>query len=115
MSGIASLLNVPGTVAELNDWNFAHAAEHVDINRLIYQNYQISLPSFVLDPMDPTRPDFYNWLYLHQQMHTLQDDILGISGYDLLDVDWKDAGQRAGWIQLHENEHYQASNILGIG
>lgn len=115
MSGLASLLNVPVTQQELDAWNFAHAAEHADINRLLLANYDVSLPAFVLDPMDPMRIDFYNWLYLHQQMHTLQDQTLGISGYDLLDVDWKDQGQRAGWVQLHENEHYQASNILGIG
>lgn len=112
---IANLLNVPGTQQELDIWNFAHAAAHVDINRLILETHNVSLPAFVLDPMDPLRTDFYNWLYLHQEMHNAQNNVLGISGYDLLDIDWKDPGQRAGWIYLHENEHYQASDILGIG
>ena len=112
---IAALLNIPNTPETTAVWSFSHAAHHRDINRVIYQTQKIALPEFVLDPFDPNSLDFQNWLYLHQNMHTNQDNVLGISGFDLTDVTWSDKGQLASWIQLHENEHFQAGNILGIG
>ena len=113
MSSVASLYNVPSTQDELNDWSFAHAAHHRDINRIIYQRLKLELPEFVLDPLDIN--DTGTWLYQHQAMHTNQDAILGISGYDLLDVDFKDKNEFAGWIFLHADEHVQAASILEIG
>lgn len=116
MSGIASLYNIPGTPEEFSEWSFAHAAHHTDIANAIYRAVLISIPQYVLDPFDPSDPSSSEqWSYLHQEMHRIQDEILGIAGFDLLSVDWQDESQRAAWIQLNANEHVQASNILGIG
>lgn len=112
MSGVASLFNVPSNQQELDTWAFAHAAHHQDINRLIFQKYNLTLTSYVLDPFDPNAAD--NWLYQHQTMHQEFDAILGITGFDLLDVNFKDKGEVAGWVYLNANEHYQAANILEI-
>lgn len=113
MSGVAALYNVPSTQAELDDWAFAHAAHHRDINRRIYQLRGQQLPEFILDPFDTN--DSGTWLYQHQAMHTNQDALLGISGYDLLDIDFRDKNEFAGWIFLNADEHVQAANILEIG
>ena len=113
MSAIAALYNVPSTDSEFNSWAFAHAAHHRDIARVIYEVTGTQLPEFVLDPMDPENSQI--WIYQHQLMHQNQDAILGIAGYDLLEVDWQDDGQRAAWVLLNANEHLQAANILGIG
>ena len=113
MSAIASLFNVPSNETELNSWAFAHAAHHRDINRTIYLATGRELPEFVLDPFNPKESGV--WLYQHQVMHQNQDAALGISGYDLLEVDFTDAGQFAGWILLNANEHVQAADILRIG
>lgn len=116
MSGIAGLYNIPGTPEEFASWSFVHAAHHVDIAQAIYNVLKIAIPSYVLDPFDPNDPESAEqWSYLHQEVHRIQDEILGIAGFDLLSVDWQDANQRAAWIQLNADEHFQASNILEIG
>ena len=112
MSAIANLYNVPGTPEELNSWSFAHAAHHRDINRVLYQKVGAVLPEYVLDPVDLNS---WTWLYQHQELHNKMDALLAISGYDLLDVEFKDSQQLSGWVFLNADEHKQASNILGIG
>lgn len=113
MSSIADIYNVPTTVQDRALWSFAHIAHHRDINRRIYELVKIALPEYIIDPIDPDNPG--EWEYLHQQMHDAQNNILGIQGQDLTDVNWKDQRLLAGWIWLNANEHVQAANILEIG
>jgi len=113
MSAIAALYNVPSTQGELETWSFAHAAHHNDINRIIQQSTGVLLPSYILDPFDPNNAQ--TWLYQHQALHQAQDAILGIEGFDLLDVNLQNSNELAGWIFLNSQEHYQAAKILGIG
>jgi hypothetical protein len=113
VSGIADLYNIPSTDEERAAWSFAHAAHHRDIIRVIYQLVKIALPEYLLDPIDPN--DTGNWEYLHQTMHDNQNNILGIVGQDLTEIDWKDSNKLAAWIWLNASEHYQAAAILEIG
>lgn len=113
MSAIAALYNVPSNEPELNSWAFAHMAHHRDINRAIYQLTGLSLIENILDPLDPR--DIGVWLYQHQVMHQQFEPILGIAGYDLLDVDWQNPQELAGWILLNATTHQQAADELGIG
>ena len=113
MSGIASLYNVPSTDAERATWAFIHMAHHRDINRRIYELVKVAFPEYPLDQINIE--DTGAWEYLHQQMHDNENALLGISGNDLSDVNWKDQNALAGWIQLNGQEHFQASNILEIG
>lgn len=113
MSGIANLYNVPGNDAERAQWAFAHMAHHRDINRTIYELISVSLPEFILDQINVADTGF--WEYQHQQMHDNQNAILGIAGFDLTGLNWNKQNELAGWIYLNSTEHFQASNILGIG
>jgi hypothetical protein len=113
MSGLADLYNVPSTDEERALWAFVHMAHHRDINRAIYQLVKVSLVEYPLDPIDVN--DTGQWEYQHQLMHDNQNAILGITGNDLTDVNWKDPRLLEGWIFLNRVEHYQASAILGIG
>lgn len=113
MSAIAALYNVPSNDNELNSWAFAHAAHHRDISRVIVALGGPALTEAVLDPMDPNNIGV--WLEQHQQMHNQFEPLLGIAGYDLLDVDWENPEELAGWILLNANVHTQAADILGIG
>ncbi len=113
MSDVAALYNVPNNTQELAEWSFSHAAHHNDIIRVIYQITKIALPVFVLDPVDINNSQV--WADQHQQMHTQMDAILGISGYNLDDWDWKNQSTLAGNIYNNGNEHYQAAAILEIG
>ena len=113
MSGVAGLSNVPNTKSELAVWATLHQTHHRDINRRIYELAGISLPEYILDPINPD--DTGVWEDQHQQMHQDMDALLGINGFDLTNVNFENEAYLAGWIQLHFNEHYQAANILGIG
>jgi len=113
MSAIAALFNVPGTEQELAQWSAAHAIHHRDIIQAIFLATGIELPQFPLDPI--TQDAIENWAAWHQQMHNDFQAVLGIAGYDLLDVDWQDRNQIAGFVFLNASIHKQASDILGIG
>lgn len=113
MSGIASLYNVPGSAEELARWSSIHMAHHRDIIRKIYELSGIALPEYLIDPINPDQPG--PWDDLHQAMHQQMDALLGISGFDLLGVDWKNQSLLAAWIFLNAAEHKQAADILGIG
>lgn len=113
MSAVAALYNVPSSPANFAQWAFAHAAHHRDIIRRIEELGGGRLDEYVLDPFDPN--DMGVWLYQHQFMHGQMDAALGISGYDLLDVNTSDQSEFAGWIWLNAQEHYQAANLLSIG
>ena len=113
MSAIASLYNVPGSPEELASWSTKHIAHHRDINRRIYELVAIALPDYLIDPVDPDNPG--PWDDLHQAMHQDFDALLGISGFNLLGVDWKNQDLLAAWIFLNATEHHQAADILGIG
>jgi hypothetical protein len=113
MSGIAGLYNVPGTPDEFAAWSFINMAHHRDINRAIYNLLNVTIEEFVLDPFNIREPGV--WLYQHQLMHQRQNALLGIDGYNLLDVDLTKPEELAGWIYAHSNEHQQASDILRIG
>lgn len=115
MSGLAGLFNIPASDEELLQWSFVHAAQHLEISNAIYARTLIVLPQFLLDPFDPkNRSSMETWAYQHQLMHNNQNQILGIEGFDLTDVNWQDQEERAAWISLNANEHVQASNILEL-
>ncbi len=113
MSAVAALYNVPSNRAELDSWAFAHQSHHRDICRKIFASTGANLIQSILDPINPL--DQGVWLYQHQQMHDQFEPILGIAGYDLLDVNWQDPNELAGWILLNASVHYQAAVVLGIG
>jgi len=108
-------LYVPPTPESLSLWSFAHEASHRDIVRRIYEVYGTNLSSFVLDPFDPSdEVEMTAWLNTHQQMHREMDQSLGISGFDLLGVDWSERSSLQAWTILHASEHAAAGSILGV-
>lgn len=113
MSGIAGIYNVPVTQEELWTWGTTHAQHHREISATIFALIGFSLPEFVLDPINPD--DTGVWEDQHQLIHQAQDGILGIAGFDLSNVNFRDPASLAAWIQLNASEHLQAADILGIG
>lgn len=109
---LASLFNVPSTDTERAQWAFAHMAHHRDINRRLYELTLVALPEFILDPINID--DTGSWEYQHQQMHNDENQLLGIDGFDLTGLDWKNQNELAGWVYLNAQEHRQASDILEI-
>lgn len=113
---LAALWNIPSTEDQLAQWSFVNAAAHADIIRVVFQTTGRQLDGFVLDPFNPQdQASFQTWLYQHQAMHAEMDAILGITSYDLTEVDFTNQGVLAGWIQSHAIEHQQAGQILNLG
>ena len=119
---LSEIVQMPVTADEVKRWSFAHMANHRDIIRRIYETTTpvppattpppISLNPYPLDPFDPDNLD--QWLYQHSVMHVEMDAVLGIAGYNLLDLDWRDPDQLREWISFNSDEHVQASRLLGI-
>lgn len=110
---IGILFEYPKTIEHWHEWSFANMAHHRDIIRRIYERTGRNLPESILDPFDLNDPT--SWSYKHQEMHERQNAVLGIQGFNLLGVDWKDDDQMEAWIASHANEHVQAATILGMG
>jgi hypothetical protein len=95
-------------------WAFNHAANHYDwIPAIGAQKNIFGLQQFVLSPIDPE--NMGAWLYQHQISHDQANAALGTSGYNLIDLDWKDESQFAMWLRLNATEHQRISALLGIG
>lgn len=108
---IASLLNVPLSNEQKAAWDFIHADHHRRLIAKVRQQFGVTLAEYVLDPFDPLRPDSG---LLHQQMHNSVDALYGVSGYDLIDVDWRDEEQRASWVWLNAQLHLAEAQATGV-
>lgn len=73
----------------------------------------LPLEQFILDPMDPD--DLGMWLYLHATTHDQLNQVLGTSGFGLVDLDWHDPDQFAEWLRLNGDEHTRFCTALGVG
>lgn len=110
---VPALYQNPTTAEEMAVWSFSHQAHHRDIARVIFETYGARLDEFVLDPFDPREEE--GWLVTHQIMHNQFQQILGIPGFVLSNVNWDDPEQLRMWLSRHGNEHFQAGTILNIG
>lgn len=109
---LTTIFSVPRNDEDLASWAFSHMAHHRDINRVVQEQFATRIDEFALDPFDPENMD--GWLALHQQMHNQQNAAMGISGYNLSEVDWQDENSRSEWIWQNADEHFRANQILGI-
>lgn len=113
---LAALIAIPNTEQDLQSWMFANQASHRDINRRVFETRRIKLPEFVVAPFDPKdQASLSSFLANNWAMHTIMDQVLGITSNPLNAVNWNDPDALAGWIFTHYTEHQAASRILGIG
>lgn len=110
--GLATLFNIPGTENDFAIFSFHNQDMHRQIVFALRSTKNIVLPLYPIDPI-PLH-DLAGWAIIHQALHNDFTQALGIGGVDLTDVDIKDPGQLAAWINLHGDEHRQASDILGL-
>ena len=106
---VANLFSVPRNQREAGMWSFSHMDHHRNMIRVVQAQFGITLPEYAIDPFGN------DVAYVHQQMHNDLDPIIGVSGYDLTEVNWKDQNQRAAWIYLNATLHQQEGAILGVG
>ena len=109
---LAALYNVPKTAQGVAEFAFNNRMSHLTINQAIQAagGGVIALP--VLDPIP--LDDIQNWAQQHQILHDAMNSVLGLEGNDLTDVDWHNLQQVEAWIRLHAQEHFRASEKLGV-
>ena len=110
---VAEFAQAPEDAADLQRWSFAHASHHVDIIRVVSEQFGKRLDNWILDPFDPN--DVTAWIYFHQVMHNQFNQVLNLQGQDLTDLDWSNIDNVTDWVYTNSNEHQQAAAILGIG
>ena len=86
-------------------------AHHRTVNAAIQAKYALTLPQYVLDPVNLDDPDAF--LYQHQIMHNNTDALLGIASYDLTSADFSSPETMAAWIFLNATLHYAEATALG--
>lgn len=109
---LVTLLNVPQSARDWEIWSFAHRESHDAINSAIRTQGGPTLADYQLDPIPPD--DLRGWLERNQQAHNEMNGAVGAQSSDLLDVDLKDARQRAAWVWLHYLEHQTMEGLLKI-
>lgn len=110
---VADIANIPADWTSLQVWSFAHMAHHRDLISHVLASKNVALTLYPLDPINPG--DLGSFAYQHQLMHTDINNILGIVGNDLLDIDWQNDAARAEWIWLNMQEHLQYAQKTGVG
>ena len=111
---LATLLNVPSLddPRTWSEFSFSNQDQHRQIATAVMDQLGVQLNVYPLDPIPPHNVGV--WLGLHQQAHNDMESTLGIQGFDLSSVDFRDERQMAAWIRLHFTSHQQAASILGI-
>lgn len=109
---LANIFNIPSAPQQFEAWSFSHQANHRDIIRVIYKDYGLILDEYAIDPINLADPK--GFLDNHQQLHNQFNAVLGLSGFDLSDVNFEETEQLAVWIDLNARNHRAACDILGL-
>lgn len=102
----------PATKANWARFAFAHMAQHRDYIRVAFQMFGVELQEYILDPFDPQNLGLWPWH--HQLMHDQLNAVIGVSGYNLQEINFDDPDNLHAWIDLHSDEHNRESAILGL-
>jgi hypothetical protein len=111
---ILQLYAVPQTDADVQRLGFFNRDHHVQVSDWIMANHGLAVERYVLYPMPPMDA-LGTWLINHQSWHAQIDAILGVSGYNLLDVDVQNRDALQAFLFLHGEEHRQWERITGVG
>lgn len=111
---IAALLNF-----EEDDQSFFshHNSEHHRaVAAAILKTKKISIPAYILNPMPKVKDTagLQAWLEQHASLHDLTNQILGLENNQFDSVDLTKPSERASWLQLHFNDHWQWGQTLGV-
>jgi len=106
------LFDITASDASLEQFFFWNAQDHIEINQAIQAQKTVNLFERVLHPVDPQAFDI--WLELHQQSHNDINQVLGLNGNDLSELDFSDKSKVSEWMNLHAQEHLSMRQVLKI-
>lgn len=110
---VLSLMNPPTTPQDIASWSFANQDHH---NRVTTNAQTLTGALITVRQIDPIAFfDLQDWLGRHQQWHNDINAALGLAGFDLSDLDFKNQKQLEAWTRLHVQEHVQWQTVTGIG
>ena len=109
---LASVLYPSPTQSGWKEWSFANFQHHLAIDKGLLQVKGYSYNPLRLWPVDEN--DFRDFLQQHQQSHNVFNDVLGIAGRDLSQLDLKNKDHRDSWFFEHYIQHQAAAQILGL-
>ena len=112
MASLAAVLYPPPTKQGWNDWAHANFQHHLAIRSGIVAVKGVIPTPYRIWPVSDF--DFSDWEEQHQQEHSLMNQILGISGQDLSDIDRQDRRKLDAWMFAHFIQHQAAAQILKI-
>lgn len=110
---VLNLMNVPQTEPDFAAWSFANQDHHNRVTDFIQNSTGAPVTVRQVDPI--ALFDFQDWLQRHQQWHNDINAALGLAGFDLSDLDYKNKQQLEAWIRLHSQEHINWSTVSGVG
>src|SRR6185437_13591579 len=84
-------------------WIFNHDQEHRFIIAAVKSKKNIVLTEYIMEPFNEDDPQ--GWLARHQSAHNDFNTLVGYSGTDLEDVDFKNEKEREAWTWFHWQEH----------
>jgi len=106
------LFDITASDASLAQFFFWNAQDHIEIRQAIQAQKGVNLFARVLDPVDKDAIDA--WMELHQQTHNDVNEVLGLSGTDLSELDFSNHARVREWINLHAQEHQAMRQALKI-
>lgn len=108
---LASLANSPTDAQSMNEWTFAHS--DLCLRTIDYLNAKGS--AIVMEQMDPVALfDVQNFTLRVQDVHNSINGVLGISGFDLLDLNINDPNSVRSWTFNVFSEAQQWAAKTGI-
>lgn len=110
MNGL--LFNAPYDAGSLAEFSSIHQADHMQIVAQIFE--KLGIATLELPPLDPipVQFDFLTWLMNHQFAHNQANGYLGLTGFDLTSVDFRNREQFLIWTRYNALEHYAQSEAL---
>lgn len=109
---LADLMNVPSTDEDWQIWGLAHELIHQQMIEAIAAAGGGQLQQYQLYPFSTDRMD--DFLERNQRAHADINELLNLNSTDLLEVDFEDERERAAWVKIHHQEHFDMAQRLGI-
>jgi hypothetical protein len=111
----ALLFNAPYDPGTLAEYGSVHQFDHFEIIRELFQKLGVTAE---IPPIDPIPVEFQldmlTWLMNHQFLHNQANGLLGLSGFDLTSVDFRNREQLLIWTRYNALEHYNMTQALAV-
>lgn len=109
---LASLINIPKSSSDWEEFFFSNRDQIQNIQKAILQQKNINLAQYIIYPV--SMDNFQGFLEANQQSHEDFNSALGLQSSDIETVDPRDESQLSAWIYLQYQELFSASAALGI-